>query len=149
MKIMTKLSNGSELELDTEDPDKFINTFIDVFLKPLYKKSNDWNETLMKSIDEVERICTINRLSRVNYIHQLLNAVEERLPKDISQLSGVDKIEIIFEGLEDYVKDIQDLVKKNLSQEEKRLKVSALVENLNLFEITELLIHFAGLSLKK
>ena len=145
-KITAKIGE-IEIPLDPENREEFIDEFIDVYLKPYYKDTNDWNKTLTSSLYEIERICAVNRLSRGEFIGQFLSVVEDRLAKDISEMSGVDKIEIIFEGLEDYVKDIQTFVKEGGSQEEIRLNVSRLVENLNLFEISELLIHFANLSL--
>ncbi len=149
VKIKAKISKDLVIPLDSENPSEFIEEFIEKFLKPYYKKTNDWNKTLIQSINEIERICAVNRLSRGNLIHKLLNHVEKRLAKDISEMPGVDKIEIIFEGLEDYVEDIQNFVKNGGSQEKIRLNVSKLVENLNLFEISELLIHFANLSMQK
>jgi len=72
-----------------------------------------------------------------------LTEIENRLPSDIADLKGLDKIEILFEDVDDYIQNIQDFVKSSDSEEKIRLKVSTLIEQLNLFELSELLIHFA------
>lgn len=77
----------------------------------------------------------------------MLKHLESRLHKDIAELKDVDRIEILFESIDDYVESIQKFVKEDASPEEMRLNVSELVENLNLFELSELLIHFAKKSI--
>ena len=136
------LSNGAHIQLDSEHQDQAYNEFIDVFFKPVYLSTNDINKTISTSIKEVERISSIFNLSKGEVITNLLRKIEKRLPKDIAELTGdVDKIEILFENVEDYILQIVDLIKENDSQEKIRMDVSQLVENLNLFELSELIIH--------
>lgn len=131
------------LTLDPDDTQNFFSEFVDQFLKPFYKESNDWNKTIKLSIMEIERISSMYHLSRRDLIANLLKIVERRLAKDISELKGVDKIEILFENIDDLVDDVREAVNKGGSQEEIRLRVAKIVENLNLFEICELLINFS------
>jgi len=138
-----KLSNGVELELDPEDLNKNFSMFIDKFLIPYFKETNDWNKTIISSITEIERISSIFNLSKGEIISKFLKNIESRLPADIAELTGLDKIEILFENIEDYVEGMVTIVSSGESQEEIRLKIAKLVENLNLFEISELFIHFA------
>lgn len=141
--IPIKLGNGVTLYLNLEDSNPFFAQFIEKFLKPLYLKSNDWNASIKEAINECERISVLYNLKRGDLISSLLSNIEGRLARDIAELTGVDKIEIIFEGIEDYVSDITKAVQAGTSQEEIRMRVSSLVQNLNLFEISELLIFFA------
>ena len=138
-----KLTNGTTIALDPENVEKFLGEFIDVFLKPLYLQNNDWNKAIKTSIMEIERISSIYHISKGQSIDNMLKMIDTRLAKDISELPGVDKIEILFENIEDIVEDIHTAIKMSSSQEEARLTVAKLAENLNLFEISELLIHFA------
>ena len=138
-----KLSNGVEMTLDPNDLNKNFSMFIDKFLIPFFKKSNDWNKTIKSSISEIERITTIFHLSRGEIISKFLQNIESRLPSDIAELTGLDKIEILFENIDDYVENMKAIVSSGESQEGIRLKIAKLVENLNLFEISELFIHFA------
>ncbi|RLI65331.1 MAG: hypothetical protein DRO88_04885 [Promethearchaeia archaeon] len=138
-----ELSNGVKICAEADKLDKCYQEFIDAYIKPYYKESNDWNKTLKRSIKEIERLSNILQLSRKKVIQGLLESLENRLHTDIADLNGVDKIEILFESIDDYVETIQKLVQEESNPEEIRLNVSELVENLNLFEIAELLIHFA------
>ncbi len=138
-----KLSNGAEISLDPDDMDKNFSIFIDKFLIPFFKETNDWNKTVKSSITEIERVSSIFKLSKGEIISKFLKNIESRLPSDIAELAGLDKIEILFESIDDYVESMVDIVSSDDSQEEVRLKIAKLVENLNLFEISELFIHFA------
>ena len=137
------LSNGVDLELDPDDLNKNFSNFIDLFLIPYFEKSNDWNKTIQSSISEIERISSIFHLSKGEIIAKFLKNIESRLPGDIAELTGLDKIEILFENIEDYVETMITIVSSDESQEEIQLKIAKLVENLNLFEISELFIYFA------
>lgn len=137
------LSNGVELELDPEDLNKNFSMFIDKFLIPYFKESNDWNKTIISSISEIERISSKFDVSKGEIISKFLKNIESRLPTDIAELTGLDKIEILFENIDDYVETMVNIVSSGDSQEDIRLKIAKLVENLNLFELSELFIHFA------
>ncbi len=137
------LSNGAEISLDPDDMDKNFSLFIDKFLIPYFKETNDWNKTIKSSITEIERVSSIFYLSKGEIISKFLKNIESRLPSDIAELTGLDKIEILFENIDDYVESMITIVSSDESQEEVRLKIAKLVENLNLFEISELFIYFA------
>ncbi|MHA1476016.1 MAG: hypothetical protein ACTSRX_06180 [Promethearchaeota archaeon] len=137
------LSNGVELTLDPDDLNKNFSMFIDKFLIPYFKETNDWNKTIQSSISEIERISSFFHLSKGEIISKFLKNIESRLPADIAELTGLDKIEILFENIDDYVESMIAIVSSDESQEDVRLKIAKLVENLNLFEISELFIHFA------
>lgn len=137
------LSNGAEISLDSDDMDKNFSLFIDKFLIPYFKETNDWNKTIKFSITEIERVSSIFHLSKGEIISKFLKNIESRLPSDIAELTGLDKIEILFENIDDYVESMITIVSSDESQEEVRLKIAKLVENLNLFEISELFIYFA------
>ena len=137
------LSNGVEVDLDPEDLNKNFSMFIDKFLIPYFKETNDWNKTIISSISEIERISSKFNISKGEIISKFLKNIESRLPTDIAELTGLDKIEILFENIDDYVESMVEIVSSGESQEEIRLKIAKLVENLNLFEISELFIHFA------
>jgi len=138
-----KLSNGVELTLDPDDINENFSSFIDLFLIPYFKETNDWNKTIISSISEIERISSIFHLSKGEIISKFLKNIESRLPADIAELTGLDKIEILFENIDDIVETMITIVSSDESQEEIRLKIAKLVENLNLFEISELFIYFA------
>ena len=138
------LSNGVELTLDPDDINKNFSMFIDKFLIPYFKDTNDWNKTIISSISEIERISSIFHLSKGEIISKFLKNIESKLPTEkFTELIGLDKIEILFESVEDYIQNIIEIVKNSDSQEDSRNKISLLVESLNSFEICELLIHFA------
>jgi len=137
------LSNGVELTLVPDDLNKNFSMFIDKFLIPYFKETNDWNKTVKTSISEIERISPVFHLSKGEIISKFLKNIESRLPADIAELTGLDKIEILFENIDDYVESMVAIVSSDESQEEVRLKIAKLVENLNLFEISELFIYFA------
>ena len=137
------LSNGAEISLDSDDIDKNFSQFIDKFLIPYFNDTNDWNKTIQSSISEIERVSSIFHLSKGEIISKFLKNIESRLPSDIAELAGLDKIEILFENIDDYVETMITIVSSDESQEEVRLKIAQLVENLNLFEISELFIYFA------
>ena len=138
-----KLSNDVEITLDPDDMNKNFSLFIDKFLIPYFKDTNDWNKTIQSSIAEIERISSLFHLSKGEIISKFLKNIESRLPTDIAELTGLDKIEILFENIDDYVETMITIVSSDESQEEIRLKIAQLVENLNLFEISELFIYFA------
>ena len=137
------LSNGVKLLLDPNDRDTSFDLFVEQFLKPFYLQTNDWAETLRQSIKEIEHISWVFHYPRTELIREFLYVIEGRLAIDIAGLTGTDKIEILFESVEDYIQNIIEIVKKSDSQEDSRNKISLLVESLNSFEICELLIHFA------
>jgi hypothetical protein len=142
-KIQVTLSNGVVLPLNLADTLEFFNLFLEKYLKPHYLQKNDWNATLKDCITEIDRISIIHGLSRNEIIQNLLNIIDDHLPLDISNLTGVDKVEILFLNLDDVVGEIRKAVIEEPTQEMLRFRVSKIVEGLNLFETAELLIYYA------
>ena len=134
-----KLRNGNELELDEENPKPLFETIIsDVFI-PKYKETDDFNLSINIGIAEVNHLITEYKLKPTLKI-DFLNELEDHLDKDIAELSGVAKIEILFLNMDDYVEDIQKLITMGLSKEELRDKMANMIAPLTLFEIGELFI---------
>ena len=71
----------------------------------------------------------------------LLNDVEEHLDKDIEELTGVDKIEILFLNMDDYVEDIRKIILAGKDKEDVRTSMAQLIMPLTLFELSELFIY--------
>ncbi len=137
------LSNGVKMSIDSADLDKTYKDFIDLFIKPYYQQTNDWNKTLQTSIKEIERIASVLQVSKGEVIQEFLKRLETRLSDEIAELKGLDKIDILFESVDDYIENITEIVHDGSSPADVRTKVSSLIENLNLFELAELLIQFA------
>ncbi|MHA1672988.1 MAG: hypothetical protein ACTSYI_05120, partial [Promethearchaeota archaeon] len=126
-----------------ENLDKTYKLFIDLFIKPYYQQTNDWNKTLQTSIKEIERLASVLQLSKGELIREFLKRLETKLSDEIAELKGLDKIDILFESVDDYIENIREIVHDGSSPADVRTKVSTLIENLNLFELSELLIQFA------
>jgi hypothetical protein len=70
----------------------------------------------------------------------LLNQVEKHLDKDIEELTGVAKIEILFLNMDDYVGDIKKLITSGADKQQLRTDMANLIYPLTLFELGELFI---------
>ena len=70
---------------------------------------------------------------------QLLNQIEKRLSKDISELPKIDKIEILFENLDDLIEEITKIMDSDGDKQLKCLDLADVVEPLTLFELSELI----------
>jgi len=134
-----KLSTGTEIEFDKEAPKTLYEVMISDILIPKYKENKDWNLTLNIVIEEMNRLILEYDLKPKLKLG-LLNDIEEHLDKDIAELTGVDKIEILFINMEDYVEDIKTLILAGETKEELRHKMARLIQPLTLFELTELFI---------
>ncbi len=137
------LSNGVHIPWDPQNMDIMFEEFIKLFLKPYYEHTNDWNNTLHVSIKEIEYLATIVHRPRDELIRGLLKKIETHLPLDIAELRGTDKIEILFLNIDDYVVDILKVIQEGQGQEATRQGVAQIVQDLNLFELSELIIHLA------
>ena len=71
----------------------------------------------------------------------LLNQVEEHLDKDIEELTGCDKIEILFMNMDDFVEDIEKLICSGRDKQELRNDMANLIFPLTVFELGELFIY--------
>ena len=135
-----KLSTGAELEFDEKAPTTLFEIIISDILIPKYKDNADWNLSLNIIIEEMNKLIVKYDLSPKLKLG-LLNQVEEHLDKDIEELTGVDKIEILFLNMDDYVEDIRTLILSGRDKEEIRTDMANLVMPLTLFELAELFIY--------
>ena len=132
-----KLITGKELEFNKQDPHTLFELIISEILIPKYKENADWNLTLNIVLEEINRL-----ISEYDLVPKLklglLNRIEVHLDKDIEELTGVAKIEILFINMEDYVNDIKKLVTAGLDKAELREQMARLIQPLTLFELGEL-----------
>ncbi len=137
--VQIKLLNGTELDFDPNDPTNLLETIIKEILIPKYQDTDDFNLSINIIIEEMNRLITEYDLEPKLKLN-LLNQVEEHLDKDIEELSGVAKIEILFFGMDDYVEDIKELIVAGLDKQELRDRMAKLIMPLTLFELGELFI---------
>ncbi|MFX1323371.1 MAG: hypothetical protein ACFE8N_00325 [Promethearchaeota archaeon] len=138
--IKLKLSTGTEIEFDEKAPKTLFELIISEILIPKYKENADWNLSLNIIIEEMNRLIIKHALSPKLKLG-LLNDVEHHLDKDIQELAGVDKIEILFLNMDDYVEDIRTLILAGKDKEELRTDMANLIMPLTLFELSELFIY--------
>lgn len=134
-----ELSTGTMVEFDEKAPKTLHEILISEILIPKYKETADWNLSLNIVLEEINRL--IKKYELVPKLKiGLLNQIEEHLDKDIEELTGVAKIEILFLNMEDYIQDIQKLITAGLDKQELRNKMAMLIQPLTLFELGELFI---------
>ena len=131
------ISTGMELEFDNDAPLTLFEILISEILIPKYKENADWNLTLNVIIEEMNRLITEYDLEPKLKLG-LLNQIEEHLDKDIEELTGVAKIEILFLNMEDYVEDIEKLITAGLDKEALRHQMARMAQPLTLYELGEL-----------
>lgn len=134
------LSTGSEIDFDKKAPYTLYELIISEILIPKYKENADWNLSLNIILEEMNRLIKEYNLNPKLKLG-LLNNVEEHLDKDIEELTGVDKIEILFLNMDDYVEDIKKLIISGQDKEELRTSMAQLIMPLTLFELSELFIY--------
>ncbi|MFW9882509.1 MAG: hypothetical protein ACFFG0_56325 [Candidatus Thorarchaeota archaeon] len=135
-----KLSTGTEVDFDEKAPNTLFEIIISEILIPKYKENADWNLSLNIIIEEMNKLIIKYDLNPKLKIG-LLNDVEAHLDKDIEELTGVDKIEILFLNMDDYVEDIRKLILAGKDKAELRTDMANLVMPLTLFELSELFIY--------
>ncbi|MFW9970478.1 MAG: hypothetical protein ACFFDF_09780 [Candidatus Odinarchaeota archaeon] len=135
-----QLSNGTEIDFDKKAPNTLFEVIISEILIPKYKENADWNLSLNIIIEEMNRLIIKYSLNPKLKLG-MLNKVEEHLDKDIEELTGVDKIEILFLNMDDYVEDIRKLILAGKNKEDLRTSMAQLVMPLTLFELSELFIY--------
>lgn len=139
-KKKVKISTGTEVEFAEKDPKNLYEMIISEVLIEQYKKNADWNLTLKIVIDEMNRLIKYCDLP-TSYKLGILNEIEKHLDKEISELTGVDKIEILFLDMDDYVEDIEKLISSDLSKVDERFSMANLIKPLTTFEIVELFLY--------
>ncbi|MBA7631791.1 hypothetical protein ES703_39326 [subsurface metagenome] len=135
-----KLSTDTEVDFDEKAPTTLFEIIISEILIPKYKENADWNLSLNIIIEEMNKLIIKYDLSPKLKLG-LLNDVEKHLDKDIEELTGVDKIEILFLNMDDYVEDIRTLILSGRDKEELRTDMANMVMPLTLFELAELFIY--------
>ena len=133
------INTGMELDFDISDPITLFEILISEILIPKYKENADWNLTLNIILEEMNRLISEYEIDPRLKLG-LLNQIEDHLDKDIEELTGVAKIEILFLNMEDYVEEIEKLITAGLDKEELRLQMARLAQPLTLFELGELFI---------
>lgn len=136
-----KLRNSTEVEFDDKAPKTLFEIMISEILIPKYKDTDDWNLAINIIIEEINYLIKENELEPKLKI-ELLNEIEDHLDKDIEELTGVAKIEILFLNMEDYIDDMKKLITAGLEKAELRHQMARLIQPLTLFELGELFITF-------
>lgn len=134
------ISTGLEVDFNEQEPKTLFEVIISDILIPRYKENKDWNLTLNIVIEEMNRLITEYDLSPKLKLG-LLNDIEDHLDKDIEELTGVAKIEILFTNMEDYVEDIKRLILSGEDKQALRTNMAKLAQPLTLFELGELFIY--------
>ena len=134
-----KLSTDLEIEFDEKAPITLYEIIISDILIPRYKENADWNLSLNIILEEMNRLISKYELSPKLKL-ELLNQVEKHLDKDIEELTGVAKIEILFLNMDDYVEDIKKLIISGADKAQLREDMAKLVFPLTIFELGELFI---------
>jgi len=135
-----QISTGTEIDFDKKAPSTLYEIIISEILIPKYKENADWNLSLNIIIEEMNNLIKKYDLTPKLKLG-LLNKVEEHLDKDIEELTGVDKIEILFLNMDDYVEDIKKLILAGQSKEELRTNLANMIVPLTIFELSELFIY--------
>lgn len=135
-----ELSTGTEVDFDRKAPKTLFELIISEILIPKYKENADWNLSLNIIIEEMNRLIIKYKLTPQLKLG-LLNNVEDHLDKDIEELTGVDKIEILFLNMDDYVEDIRTLILAGKDKEDLRTSMAQMIMPLTLFELSELFIY--------
>ena len=134
-----KLSTDLEIEFDEKAPITLYEIIISDILIPRYKENADWNLSLNIILEEMNRLISKYELSPKLKL-ELLNQVEKHLDKDIEELTGVAKIEILFLNMDDYVEDIKKLILSGANKQQIREDMAKLIFPLTTFELGELFI---------
>ncbi|MHA1373817.1 MAG: hypothetical protein ACTSR7_05950 [Promethearchaeota archaeon] len=134
-----KLSTDLEIEFDDKAPETLYEIIISDILIPRYKENADWNLSLNIILEEMNRLISKYELSPKLKL-ELLNQVEKHLDKDIEELTGVAKIEILFLNMDDYVEDIEKLITSGADKQQIREDMAKLIFPLTIFELGELFL---------
>jgi len=134
-----KLSTDLEIEFDDKAPETLYEIIISDILIPRYKENADWNLSLNIILEEMNRLISKYELSPKTKL-ELLNQVEKHLDKDIEELTGVAKIEILFLNMDDYVEDIEKLITSGADKQQIREDMAKLIFPLTIFELGELFL---------
>ncbi|MBN2155531.1 MAG: hypothetical protein JW776_05775 [Candidatus Lokiarchaeota archaeon] len=138
---------ATKVQFDPNNPHELFKKIVQNILIPFYKETNDWNESIRKVIKELDFIQMRYELPRKkDYRIMLLKEIERQLGSTIAELKGVDTIEILFLNMDDYITEIEDIMKIPATTHESKMKrlytLGDLLASLNTFEISELLNYY-------
>jgi hypothetical protein len=133
------LSTDLEVEFDEKAPITLYEIIISDILIPRYKENADWNLSLNIILEEMNRLISKYELNPKLKL-ELLNQVEKHLDKDIEELTGTAKIEILFLNMDDYVEDIKKLITSGADKQQIREDMAKLIFPLTIFELGELFL---------
>ena len=134
-----KLRTGMEVEFDKKVPKTLFEILISDIFIPRYKETDDFNLAINVVLNEMNRLIKEYDLNPKLKLG-LLDDIEYHLDKDLDELSGVAKIEILFLNMEDYIQDIKKLIIGGKDKVELRKDMANLIAPLTLFELGELFI---------
>lgn len=134
-----KLRTGMEVEFDKKVPKTLFEILISDIFIPRYKETDDFNLAINVVLNEMNRLIKEYDLNPKLKLG-LLDEIEYHLDKDLEELSGVAKIEILFLNMEDYIQDIKKLIIGGKDKVELRKDMANLIAPLTLFELGELFI---------
>ena len=134
------LTNGKEVEFDEKAPKALFEQIIkDIFI-PKYKETDDFNLAINVILQEINKLIKEYSLKPKTKI-ELLTELEDHLDKDIEELTGVGKIEILFLNMDDFIEDIKKIILSGKDKKEIREDMANLIYPLTLFELGELFIY--------
>ena len=133
------LSNGTEVEFDEKAPKTLFEVIISEIFIPRYKETDDFNLAINVILQEINKLIKEYQLKPKAKIN-LLTELEDHLDKDIEELTGVGKIEILFLNMDDYIEDIKKIILSGKDKQEIRNDMANLISPLTLFELGELFI---------
>ena len=131
---------SDEVEFDPKDPTSLFELMISDIFIPKYKETDDFNLSINIILEEINTAIRHHGLKPKLKL-KLLEALEGHLDKDIEELTGVAKIEILFLNMDDYIEDIKKLILSGRDKVEIRTDMANLASSLTLFELSELFIH--------
>ncbi|MGV9202540.1 MAG: hypothetical protein ACOC44_00780 [Promethearchaeia archaeon] len=134
-----KLKTGMEIEFDEKVPKTLFEIMISDIFIPKYKKTDDFILAINVVLNEMNRLIKEYELDPKLKLG-LLDEIEYHLDKDLEELSGVAKIEILFLNMEDYIQDIKKLIISGKDKVELRQDMASLIAPLTVFELVELFI---------
>jgi hypothetical protein len=143
----------TKVQFDPSNPKELFEKIVQNILIPFYAETNDWNESIRKAIKELDFIQMRYKMPKgIDYQNRLLKEIEAELKASIAELKGVDKIEILFLNMDDYIEEINEIMKIPADDHESKMHrlhtLGDLIASLNTFEISELLNYYIEKSCK-
>ncbi|TFG18245.1 MAG: hypothetical protein EU530_09545 [Promethearchaeota archaeon] len=139
----------TKVQFDPSNPRELFEKIVTKILIPFYAETNDWNESIRKAVKELDFIQMRYKMPKgIDYQIELLHEIESHLRSSIADIKGVDRIEILFLNMDDYIAEINDIMKIPVVEGDHESKMKRLhtlgdlIASLNTFEISELLNYY-------